>query len=333
MRYLPDPFVLALLGAILVAWIWPGPGAVQGLWTLHTAASIGISVIFFMYGLSLSFDKIKNGITHWQLNLLIHFGTFVIFPLLVLAAWRLGRPFYDGELWVGVLFLAALPSTVTSSVVMVSIARGNVPSAIFNTSISGLLGIFITPLWMSLVLAHSDHVGLDLLHITGQLMLKTLLPVIMGASLNPWLDGFVRRNKANLMRFDQAIVILIVYTTFCGSFAAGFADDFQWTMLLALAVGLIALFFTVFGLIRLLCGLLGFSREDRITAVFCGSKKSLAHGVAMSKVLFASHQTLAASLGLVLLPIMTYHAMQLVIASAIARKYDATYKEPQMGRP
>jgi len=61
---------------------------------------------------------------------------------------------------------------------------------------------------------------------------------------------------------------------------------------------------------------LGFAKEDEITIVFCGSKKSLASGIPMAKVLFAGHP-----LGLIVLPIMLFHQIQLMTCAVLARRY------------
>jgi len=63
---------------------------------------------------------------------------------------------------------------------------------------------------------------------------------------------------------------------------------------------------------------LGFAREDEITVVFCGSKKSLATGVPMANILFP-----AATVGLVILPVMVFHQLQLMVCAFIANRYAA----------
>jgi sodium/bile acid cotransporter 7 len=66
----------------------------------------------------------------------------------------------------------------------------------------------------------------------------------------------------------------------------------------------------------------GFDRADEITTVFCGSKKSLASGVPMAKVLFAGH-----AVGVIVLPLMLFHQMQLMVCAVLARKYAARREE------
>lgn len=263
----------------------------------------------------------KAGLGNWKMHVVIQLTTFVLFPLLVLLIKPL---FHDSifPLWLGIFFLAALPSTVSSSVVMVSIAKGNIPAAIFNASLSSMLGIFITPLWTGLFIA-ADTGSFDVSSILLKLCLQVLLPVALGLILHRYFGHFAEKHNKTLKLFDQSIILLIIYTSFCKSFAEHLFDGLGVTRILLLAAGMIVLFFLVFGLMNIISRLLHFSRNDRITVVFCGSKKSLVHGTVMSKVLFPQ-STLS---GIIILPLMLYHALQLIAASIIAQKMGRQIKE------
>ena len=310
-----DGFILGLGSMILAASIYPTLGAHEGAFSLKEIANYGVSVVFFFYGLRLSPEKLRSGLSNWRLHLVVQLSTFVLFPILMLLL-RLG--FASGEnanLWLGAFYLAALPSTVSSSVVMVSIARGNMPGAIFNASISSLAGVFITPLWMGLFLAASSN-ALDLRNVIGKLALQVLVPVVLGIGLHPRLGGFAERHRKTLRHFDQSVILLIVYTAFCESFAQHMFQGLSFVKVLTLGTLMIGLFFLVYGIVALACRAMGFNREDRITALFCGSKKSLVHGTVMSKVLFPGSSVV----GVILLPLMFYHALQLVAASILAQR-------------
>jgi sodium/bile acid cotransporter 7 len=213
-----------------------------------------------------------------------------------------------------VFFLAALPSTVSSSVVMVSIAKGNIPAAIFNASISSLIGVVVTPLWVGLFIASATG-NFDVTDVFLKLIFQVLLPVIIGISLNSRFGSVAEKYKKQLKYFDQAVILTIIYTSFCKSFSEHLFEGFTTIELAGLATAMIILFFVVFLCVGLISRLLGFSDDDRITVLFCGSKKSLVHGTVMSKVLF-QHSTIT---GIILLPLMLYHALQLIAASIIAR--------------
>ena len=312
-RFGLDGFLLSLLGVIGLAYVWPEPGIKEGTWSLENLAGYGVSVIFFFYGLRLSPQKLWLGLSNWRLHVVVQLTTFLVFPLLVLPF----RGFFVGTnyelIWLGAFFLAALPSTVSSSVVMVSVAGGNLPGAIFNASISSLLGVLLTPLWMSFFLAEAGNfnpAGIFL-----KLGIQVLFPVTLGILLHRFWGAFADTHKQKLRLFDQSIILLIVYTSFSDSFARNMFSDYNMVHLFLLGLSLLGLYFLVYGLVNFISRILGFSREDRITMLFCGSKKSLVHGTVMARVLFQG----ASFTGIVLLPIMLYHALQLIIASIMAQ--------------
>ncbi len=318
-RYGLDPFILTLFGAILLAWIAPQWGAERASWSPAEVAGWGVGVIFFFYGLRLNGEQLRVGLRNIRLHIVVQLTTFVLFPLLTLGVMAGVDIQADYYLWLGIFFVATLPSTVSSSVVMVSMAGGNVPAAIFNASISSLLGVFLTPLWMSLFL-RTDAGANSLQAVIVSLVFQVLVPVGTGMALHRWWGGFAERNRKWLNLFDQAVIIAIVYTSFCESFARRMFESVSWPLLAALTAGMTALFFVVYGLVEVVCRRMRFDRPDRIVALFCGSKKSLVHGTVMSKVLVADH-TLT---GILLLPIMIYHAMQLVVVGIIARRMGET---------
>jgi len=229
------------------------------------------------------------------------------------------HPFLKGTenevLWLAVFFLAALPSTVSSSVVMVSIAKGNIPSAIFNASISGVIGIVVTPLLMGFFLEKQSE-AFDFGGVMADLFLTILLPVIVGLLLHRFWGSWATRNNRYLSLYDKSVILSVVYRSFSDSFLSGIFNSISWFELLILAASVIALFFVVLNLTRALTRLMKFNREDSITVIFCGSKKSLMHGSVMAGVIFAGSS--AGSIFLV--PIMIYHAFQLFYISLIAQK-------------
>ncbi|MCX2742183.1 bile acid:sodium symporter family protein [Pontibacter anaerobius] len=309
-----DWFLLALLSMIVLAYLLPELGVDREPVSLGDVANYGVSVIFFFYGLRLSPEKLKVGLSNWKLHVVVQLSTFILFPLLILPLHKLFQDTPQELLWLGVFYLAALPSTVSSSVVMVSIAGGNIPGAIFNASISSLMGIFITPLWMGLFLTTSTE-GFDMGSVMGKLVLQVLLPVVLGILLHRYWGAFAERNRGRLRVFDQVIILMIVFTSFSESFARKMFSGYSVTDILILGVAMIGLFFLMYGIIYGITKLLGFARENQITAIFCGSKKSLVHGTVMSKVLFPGGNMV----GIILLPIMIYHALQLLASSIIAQ--------------
>jgi len=309
-----DWFLLALIGVVVLAYVRPGLGSKASPVPWKLITTVGVALVFFFYGLKLSFEKLRAGMRNWKLHVLVQLATFGLFPALALLV----RPFFgsaSGELlWQSVFFLCALPSTVSTSVVMVSIAGGNLPAAIFNASISSLLGIVITPLLASVVL-HTSSDSSQLWGLALQLLWQVVLPVGAGLALNTRLGTVVDRHRNGLRIFDQVTILLIVFTAFCDSFAEGIFGSYRPADVAKLGAGMVALYAVVFAVIWGLSRLLHFPRADQVVAVFCGSKKSLVHGSVMASLLFPA----SAATGLLLLPLMLYHSLQIVLASSMAQ--------------
>jgi len=312
-RLIPDPFLLFLVATILLATFAPARGgfAVAVGWL----SILTIVLLFFFHGAKLAREQVLAGLTHWRLHLTILGSTFVFFPIVGVLGSRAWPGLLPHDLWIGMLFLCALPSTVQSAIAFVSIARGNVPAAIASASVSQMLGILLTPLLMGLM-AGAHGAGSVNLKGMGEIAAQILLPFVTGHLLRPWIGGWVTRHKALIGVTDRSTIIVAVY----GAFSAAVLEGL-WHKLppaaLALLVGVNAVLLAIglsftWGLGRAL----GFNRADRIAIQFCGTKKSLLQGVPMAKVLFLGPQT-----GVILLPIMLFHQMQLMACAFIARRY------------
>lgn len=310
-----DKFVLSIIVVIGIAYFFPQWGTKESTIPLDTISTIGIALIFFFYGLKLSPEKLKAGLKNWRLHLLVQVSTFLLFPLIVLAFYPFLQTQEQHTMWLGFFFLAALPSTVSSSVVMVSMAKGNIPAAIFNASISGIIGILITPLWMGLFV-NPEQTDFDFAEVYTNLILQIILPVILGIVLQRYWGDFARKHGAKLTMFDKSIILLIIYKSFAESFEEQIFSSVSVLDLILLSVGVVVLFYMVFFLTGYLAKRLRFNKEDEITAQFCGTKKSLVHGTVFSKILFGN----IASIGIILLPLMLFHAIQILIISVIATK-------------
>ena len=311
-RLRPDNFTLALLGTVLLASFLPmhGPAAM----VLDDVTDVAIAALFFLHGARLPRESIMAGLLHWRLHLTILACTFVLFPLFGLAFKPLDGWLLTPELYIGVLFLCALPSTVQSSIAFTSLARGNVPAAVVSASLSSILGVFLTPLLLALLAGTTGG-----MHNPGQailsIMLQLLLPFVAGHLLRPWIARWVERQRALLRYTDQGTILLVVYSAFGEAVNEGLWSKTPLLSLLTVAVVAAVLLGIAMPTIAFLSRRLGFNREDRITILFCGSKKSLATGVPMAKILFAG-----GSLGAIVLPIMIYHQIQLIVCAIVAQR-------------
>jgi sodium/bile acid cotransporter 7 len=314
-RLIPDPFLLILVATLALATLLPASGGYATV--VHWLANLTVVLLFFFHGAKLARTAVVSGLTHWRLHLLILGSTFVMFPLLGWGLAHLLPGLLSPLLWTGVLFLVALPSTVQSSIAFVSIAKGNVPGAIAAASASQVLGVFLTPFLVGLLAGGGSNGG-DAVAGIGQVALLILLPFTVGHLLRPWIGELVARHKSTIAITDRSTIVLAVYSAFSAAVidgiwsrlpAAQFASLFLVCVIL-LAVGL--------GFTKLLARLGGFSREDEIVLVFCGTKKSLVQGAPMARVLFAGPEA-----GLILLPIMIFHQLQLMVCAWIAKRYAA----------
>lgn len=305
-----DPYILALIGTVVLAALLPASGAAA---EVAGGASTGaVAFLFFLYGARLSTAEALDGVRHWRLHLTVLACTFVVFPLLGLASEGLVPYVLTPQLQSGFLFLCLVPSTIQSSIAFTSIARGNVPAAICAGSFSSIAGIFVTPLLAAALLGNSGggFSGDALLKIGVQL----LLPFVAGQLLRRWIGGFIARHKKILGLVDRGSILLVVYTAFSEGMVAGIwhqVTPARLGALLGAEALLLALMLTLswYGAKRL-----GFGREDRIAIQFAGSKKSLASGLPMASVLFGAQASLA------VLPLMLFHQMQLMVCAVLAKR-------------
>ena len=309
-----DPFTIALLGMVALATVLPATGAVAS--GVSWLAALAIAALFFFQGARLSRQAVIAGMRHWRLHLLILGCTFVLFPALGLLMRALVPGFLTEPLWNGVIFLCVLPSTVQSSIAFTSIGRGNVAAAVCAATASNLLGMFITPVLVGGLLAGQG--GGASWGEAAQIMLQLLLPFIAGQVLRPLVGNWVRDNRAVLSITDRSTILLTVYSAFSAAVLGGVWHRLPLIDLARLAVvdGVLLAFVilvTTYG-----SRLLGFSKEDEVSIVFCGSKKTLASGVPMANVLFAGPAA-----GLAVLPLMLFHQMQLILCAWLARRYAA----------
>ena len=312
-RLLPDNFTLTLLAVVLAATLLPARG--QAATIFEWITNLAIALLFFMHGAKLSRQAILAGAGHWRLHLLVFACTFVLFPLLGLALRPLLEPLLGTELFMGMLYLCALPATVQSAIAFTSLARGNIPAAICSAAASSLLGIFVTPLLVALLMGVEGDNG-STLDAIGKISLQLLLPFVLGQIAQRWIGGWVNQNKSWLKYVDQSSILLVVYTAFSAAVIGGLWQQVPLTTLLAVTFACCLLLALALLLTHLLGKWLGFSLEDRITILFCGSKKSLATGVPMAQVLFAS-----SSIGMLILPLLLFHQIQLMVCAVLAQRY------------
>lgn len=308
----PDPLIVLIILAVIIAIIAPARGNFADIFGQLT--NVAIALLFFLYGVRLSTQEALNGLKHWRLHLTILAFTFVVYPLIGIAL----RPLtavISHDMYLGILFLTLVPSTVQSSVAFTSIAKGNVAGAIVSASASNLVGVIVTPLLVMLLMGTGGGVHIDT-SVFGEIALLLLAPFVLGQLTRRWV-GKIAQSKATKV-VDRGSIAMVVYSAFSKGVVDGIWSSISLWDLAFLVVFAAAFVAFMLWLTRKASQKMGFNRADTIAIEFCGSKKSLATGLPMASVIFASG---GASLGLLILPLMIYHQVQLMMCSWLAARY------------
>lgn len=316
MKFKFDWFMKGMVIAVVIAFLWPEPGARGGFLHPDLLNKLGIAVVFYLNGMSLSIAAMHDGLKRWKAHLLIQGATFLIFPLIGLATLKLTGGFMSADLQSGFFYLCALPSTVSSSVALTVAARGNVPVAVFNATLSSLIGVVLTPMWMALALGQSGQ-SFEVWPVIVDLLEWLVLPLVAGLCSRPLLASWASRHKKRLQVVDRLTILMLVYTSFADSVKEGIWSNYGPLVLVETILGTTLMFFLVLWMIRICARLLGMKIEEEIAVVFCGSKKTLASGVPMAHLIFGTNP----ALGLILMPIMIYHPLQLAIGGVLAQRW------------
>lgn len=313
---------MAIFGAAILATVLPASGPAVPVF--DWATKIAIAGLFFVYGVRLHPREALAGLTHWRLHVTILTFTYILFPLLGLGLSVLSPVLISPALYAGVLYVCLVPSTVQSSIAFTSIARGNVAGAIVSASASNLLGVFLTPLLAATLMSTTGGTAVEpgaIIDIMGQI----LLPFVVGQLLRRWLADFVEAHP-KLKLFDQISILLVVYA----AFSTGMREH-MWSKVSVADLGILLV--VCAGILALMLGItwevpkkLGFPRADLVAIQFCGTKKSLASGLPMAVVLFAGHD-----IGLLVLPLMVFHQMQLIVCGWLAGRYGRAAAATELG--
>lgn len=309
-------FLVAMVIAMILAVLIPEFGRSGGILHLDDVTGMGIALVFFLHGIALSPKALKDGVSNWKLHLFIQAATFVVYPLLWVIFGHGMQSIMPTALAFGFCFLFVLPSTISSSVAMTAIGRGNMPGAIFNASLSSILGVFITPFLIQFFMG-LQGAQLNMMDSILSISKLLLLPMVLGQVLRPLLFSWIEKHKKVVGKADKYVILLIIYNAFSDSVSDGIWHNFSIDyLIMSLAICMVVLFFIIH-LMRWGAKFFGFDHADEVAAVFCGSKKTLAAGIPMAKVIFGADPRL----GMILLPIMIYHPLQIFYCAILANRY------------
>lgn len=318
-----DPFLLWLIAVVATASLLPVRGVAAGWFDI--LADAAIALLFFLHGAKLSREAIVKGIGNWRLHLMVLGSTYLLFPVAGLVTERLAQGWINPLLLSGVLFLTLLPSTVQSSIAFTAMARGNVAAAVCSASLSNLLGILLTPLLVGIFIQSAR---------TGQggdwsavrsIVMQLLVPFLAGHFLRPVIGKWIDRRKAILMPVDRGSILLVVYSAFSAAVVNGIWQVLEFSDLLELLLISAVILAFIMGTNALLARVTGLPREDAVVLLFCGSKKSLVSGVPMAGALFAPAQV-----GMIVLPLMIFHQLQLFVCAWLAARFARDAEETEV---
>ena len=310
-----DGFLLAMLGAIAAAVVAPRLGSHDGPLHMGPINAVFISVVFFLHGAALPLATLADGVRAVRVHALVQVTTYGVFPLLGALLLAVAGSALPGGLALGFFFLCAVSSTISSCVALTAVARGNVAAAVFNAALSGVLGVVLTPLYVGLV-ADRAGLGFSLPTAIADVSLRVLLPLLAGQLARPLVGGWLGRHRLLVGLIDRSSIILIVYGAFSDSILGGVWRQGAGGVVLLVLLFAVGLFTIVSAFLKVASRALGLSREDAITAFYCGSQKSLANGLAVARVLFGG----ASALGFIVLPLIVYHQVQLMVGVTLARR-------------
>jgi len=308
-----DPFLILMIAAVVLATLFPATGNAADI--VSMLGTIGVALLFFGHGAALSHRAIVSGLKQWQLHGFIFATTFIVFPLIVQPLRLIPERILPSDLVLGFIYLGVLPSAISSSIAYTAMARGNVPAAVCNSAGSNVFGLLLTPLLMTIFMRSSGSI--DLGQALRDVVIELLLPFGLGQACHRWLGPLLSTRKHWLENYDQSVIVLIIYSAFSQSVTAGLWQVLPPSGLIMAIVLCVVLLAGVIGFTMIGSRWLGFTREDEIAAVFCGSKKSLASGLPLAQVLFAG----LPGFGMIVLPIMLYNQIQILVGAVLARRY------------
>ena len=315
LKYLAvDRFTILLVLMVLLASILP----ISGQWAdgFNTLTTVAIAILFFLHGAKLSREAVVQGMMHWRLHSLVFAFTFIVFPLLGILSKPILQPLLGDALYLGFLFMCFLPSTVQSSIAFTSVAGGNVAGAVCSASFSNIIGMFITPILVGFFILGQTNHAYDPTSAILKIVALLLVPFILGQLLRTWIYPYMLKVPKLVKAFDQGSILMVVYGAFSSAVIAGLWQQLDALTLFYLILSCSVLLTAIMLLAFYIPKWLGFNRQDQITIFFCGSKKTLASGVPMAQILFAGQP-----MGMLVLPIMIFHQIQLMVCGVIAAKW------------
>ena len=309
-------FTLALIGAVVLAVLFPGPGAGGGVLKTEVTTKALVALTFLIQGLSLPTRQILGSAAKIKLHAFCQLSNFVLAPIAMLGLLAIFGGYLQEGIYLGAIYLSVLPATISSAIILTGNADGDSSAALFSTALSNALGVFATPILCSILLRTSGEAEISSLGtLISKLSMLVLLPLLIGQIMRRFVRDWAARSKSLFKKTSNGAIVFIVYAAFCNSVENDIWSQVGFhTIMTTILFSL--LFLAVFSLlVWFISPLAARDHSERIAVFFCGSQKTLAAGVPMASVIFSSMPELNNSvLGLILLPLMCYHPAQLFLA-------------------
>uniref|UniRef100_A0A8B9S4Q5 Sodium/bile acid cotransporter n=1 Tax=Apteryx owenii TaxID=8824 RepID=A0A8B9S4Q5_APTOW len=266
-----------------------------------TITYIAVSAIFFNSGLSLKTEELTSALMHVKLHLFVQIFTLVFFPTAIwLFLQLLSITPINEWLLKGLQTVGCMPPPVSSAVILTKAVGGNEAAAIFNSAFGSFL------------LGSSSSVPFT--SIFSQLFMTVVVPLIIGQIVRRYIKDWLERKKPPFGAISSCVLLMIIYTTFCDTFANPNIDLDKFSLIIIVfiifSVQLSFMFLTFLFSTR---NNSGFTPADTVAIIFCSTHKSLTLGIPMLKIVFAGYEHLS----LISVPLLIYHPAQILLGSLL----------------
>ncbi|XP_059682858.1 sodium/bile acid cotransporter 7 isoform X2 [Gavia stellata] len=295
-------FILGIVLVIAVARLEPAVGVKGGpLKPEITITYIAVSAIFFNSGLSLKTEELTSALVHVKLHLFVQIFTLVFFPTAIwLFLQLLSITPINEWLLKGLQTVGCMPPPVSSAVILTKAVGGNEAAAIFNSAFGSFL------------LGSSSSVPFT--SIFSQLFMTVVVPLIIGQIVRRYIKDWLERKKPPFGTISSCVLLMIIYTTFCDTFANPNIDLDKFSLIIVvLIIFSIQMSFMFLTFLFSTRNNSSFTPADTVAIIFCSTHKSLTLGIPMLKIVFAGYEHLS----LISVPLLIYHPAQILLGSLL----------------
>lgn len=321
--YAVNSFLLNVLFVIFLAYLAPAVGL--ALAPAITASRVAVAIIFLLSGLSLKTSELVNALKNVKFNTFVqcfNMGVVTIsaFGVAKFLSWLNAL---NDDLADGIIICGALPMTVNMVIVLTKSANGDEAAAIFNSAFGSLLGVFVTPAWVVVLVGRSG--SNNFAGVIRNLTERVLVPLFFGQICQyvlPSLVAWAKRHKPALKRLQESCLVFIVYCVFCRRFRDSPRKNTDQENTTALDIIVVIIVQTTLLSIMMVLAWLSLAlafpthRKLRVMGLFGCTHKTVAAGVPLIDAIYSNDPARS----LYILPLLVWHPAQLVLGSAISSR-------------